>query len=196
MAEELDQQGTPDQTPQEPAVDTNTTTDSDNQGNLEPSTKVLTGTDGFPAGTLIYMADGTEKKIEDIELGDIVYGYNVAAKENIQHEVTEFVKPFNDFFIKYTFTNSTTLTCTKSQPLVSANLEILSYSPEEADTKHDYRGRHIGKLEEGTKVVAKDGEAEIAKIEELPNASTLTFNLAIEGSHNFFANGILVSDKK
>lgn len=195
MAEELDQQETPDQTPQEPVVDTPTTS-SDNQGDLEPSTKVLMGTDGFPAGTLIYMADGTEKKIEDIELGDIVYGYNVADKVNIEHEVTEFIKPFNDFFVKYTFTNGTSLSCTKSQPLIDVNLEILSHLPEEADTKHDFRGRHIGKLEEGTKVVTKNGEAEIASIEELPNASTLTFNLAIEGSHNFFANGILVSDKK
>jgi intein/homing endonuclease len=193
MAEELDQQGTPDQTPQEPVIDTATT---NNQENLEPSTKVLMGTDGFPAGTLIYMADGTEKKIEDIELGDIVYGYNVAAKENIEHEVTEFIKPFNDFFVKYTFTNGTSLSCTKSQPLIDVNLEILSHLPEEADTKHDFRGRYIGKLEGGTKVVTKNGEAEIASIEELPNASTLTFNLAIEGSHNFFANGILVSDKK
>ena len=194
MAEELNQQETTDQNPQDNAAE-NTPAPGVNEV-AETSTKVLMGTDGFPAGTLIYMADDTEKKIEDIELGDIVYGYNVAERVNIPHEVTEFVKPFNDFFLKYTFTNGTTLVCTKSQPLIDTDLEITSSFPEEAETKHDFKGRHIIPLKEGDKMLSKDGVVEIEKIEELPNASTLTFNLAIEGSHNFFANGVLVADKK
>jgi len=192
MAEELNQQETPDQNPQDSTAETSTAPEV----NVEEPKKVLMGTDGFPPGTLIYMADGTEKKIEDIELGDMVYGYNVVERVNIPHEVAEFVKPFNDFFIKYTFTNGSTLTCTKSQPLIDTRTEICSYVPDESNTKHDLNGRHIIPLEEGTKVITKDGEAEILKIEELPNASTLTFNLTVEGSNSFFANGILVNDKK
>jgi hypothetical protein len=192
MAEELNQQETPVQNTENNPVEPSVTAEV----KVEESKKVLMGTDGFPAGTLIYMADGTEKKIEDIELGDMVYGYNVAERVNIPHEVAEFVKPFNDFFIKYTFTNGSTLTCTKSQPLIDTLTEICSYVPDESNTKHDFNGRHIIPLQEGTKIITKDGEAEIAKIEELPNASTLTFNLAIEASNSFFANGILVNDKK
>jgi hypothetical protein len=43
---------------------------------------------GFPAGSLVLMADGTEKRIENIELGELVAAYDPVLEDYVITEVT------------------------------------------------------------------------------------------------------------
>jgi hypothetical protein len=61
-----------------------------NGGQSAPSTAAKTDYDVcFPAGTLITLADGTQKSIELVKAGDLVMSYNAQHRQQTPTEVTE-----------------------------------------------------------------------------------------------------------
>ena len=85
----------------------------------------------FAPGSKVLMADGTEKEIETIVVGDSVYTYNISTNELEAGTVTAIKAMTHGNMIIYQLNNSKSLTCSFEQPIYTLDFVIKSWSPEE-----------------------------------------------------------------
>jgi intein/homing endonuclease len=149
----------------------------------------------FAEGTLIQMSDGSSKKIEEIEVGNLVISYNESTKLNETQTVINTFKPIHDDLVKYYFENGNTITCTHDHPFYVNNLQLASYNPNL--TNHRYKlNININQIKIGDTVNLIDGSYnKLIKIEELEKFPTQTYIFEVSQNHNFYANGILTHNK-
>lgn len=145
----------------------------------------------FDSGTKILMADGTEKNIEDIVIGDIIIAYN--EKENI----FEFQKVINTMIhhntiemIDLYLDDGTHIGMTACHPILTTD-GWKSLNHDIALLEHWIETTPI---EIGQKVICKDGILkEIIKIEYRKNIENYnTYNISVGSVHTYIANGIIV----
>ena len=149
----------------------------------------------FIAGTKVTMEDGSEKNIEDVELGDVVLSFNEETQIIEPKKVINLNSPIHNDLIQYTLSSGTTITSTFDHPYYVNGLEIASYKPELTNSRYDI-GRNVNQIKVGDVVRFKDGGFHsIDNIEELPLVDTQTYIVTVEDNHNFYANGILVHNK-
>jgi hypothetical protein len=152
----------------------------------------------FVAGTKITMADGNEKNIEDVNIGDKIATYNVK-KEKIEIEsVLNVVNPIHSRMVQLYFNNGVKNTNTLDHPYYVKNKGWASFNPELTKENYDL---NVRSLENGDVVLfynSKENKVEPIKLvdHKIIIKKQLTYNLdKVSKNHNFFANGILVHNK-
>jgi hypothetical protein len=141
----------------------------------------------FVGGTPVALADGSTKPIEQMQVGDQVLAYD---------ELTGKVVPARvaDTFIHTDVHKS----------LVAINGWLLATANHPFYVKGRSEPVRADELQLGDELLVLDdgpGKAEpglrsvkVASLEQLPPAKTV-YNIEVEGTHNFFAGGVLVHNK-
>lgn len=132
----------------------------------------------FVAGTLISMADGEDKKIEDVKVGDIVWAWDGTKKEPcVVGKTMRFVK---DNIYEFKFGGDTKLTCTEEHPIYIKDKGWITASNVNIDDK----AQNINGIY--TLVTGK-------RLTNLKGVDV--FNISVMKNPNYYANGILVHNK-
>ena len=124
----------------------------------------------FLAGTKITMSDGTEKNIEDIQIGDYVISYNL---EKGRYEKAKVARTFEHKGVPHYLVINKVLRVTPNHPIYSEGRWVRADSLKEGDKLF------IGWVE---------------TIEKVYGSATV-YNLEVEKNHNYFAEGVLVHNK-
>jgi len=133
----------------------------------------------FAAGTKILMADGSEKGIEQIQLGDKVMGFN----EDEDPEPCEVIGRFAH----------------RSKPVWRLNGNTLVTPAHRFFALIDNKGHGFWPLEEipiGAKIMAGDGGS--VTVETIENAGEQrdVFNITVQRLHTYISNGFRVHNRK
>jgi PKD repeat protein len=128
----------------------------------------------FVAGTLVQLPNGI-KYIEDIEIGDIVKSFDVRSSSTVSSKVTE------------TFVHSD-----RYYMIINGNIKTTSVHPFYSD------GNWIeaGDLSIGDKILHVDGLEHTIETIELSDEPVTVYNFEVDGTHNYFAEGYLVHNKR
>ena len=148
----------------------------------------------FDAGMRVLMADGTYKNIEDVQVGEEVISLNEDTGEFIVQKVagTTINKRSTDL-VYVNLSNGTQIGMRAYHPLLTTE-GWKSLRPGLAETIVE-----IGKVEElkvGDTIVGYEENVTIVSIEQRPEVEDYyTYNLTIEGYHNYIVEGIVVHNK-
>lgn len=149
----------------------------------------------FAAGTEITMSDGSLKRIEDIEVGDMVLSYNLEKMDSESDEVLELYSPTNDNLMEMIFSDGTVIHSTFDHPYYIKDKGWCSLKPDV--TKELITNiTEVGLLEIGDICyVLKDGE--LTEVEFLGSQRLTTFQRTytikkLKKNNAFFAEGVLV----
>ena len=149
----------------------------------------------FVEGTLITMSDGSYKKIEEIEVGDLVLT-GVVAIENISPDeaklksskVTEVVSVPHDNIVEYEFSNGVKNRNTDDHAYHVVGKGWSSYKPELTEERY---GLKSSQIEVGDKFLTDDDkEITLNKITEI-DIEYNTYTIATD-TKTYYANTVLV----
>jgi hypothetical protein len=145
----------------------------------------------FPAGTLISMADGTFKPIEDVFVGEYVLSYNVDSGVFVSNAVLETMSIVRSGVY---IINDGLVSPTNDHPLYTRKADgrvgWASVDPDHSELGYDFVPM---KLEIGDEIFSSElGWIKIEKM-EYQEGPIQTYNLKdVADESNFFANNILV----
>lgn len=144
----------------------------------------------FPAGTKILMADGSNKNIESVQVGDKIMGYS--NKKLVSDIVLETEFRVSNHLYELTFSDKSVLQVTKDHPLYTQT-GWKSISPKSTEKVSSLK---VEKLNVGDKMLRSDGVyIELVKMEYL-SGLVQTYNLRHVKNHQvFFVNGFLAHNK-
>lgn len=135
----------------------------------------------FIAGTEITLANGDVKNIEDVAVGEEVLTYNEDKKETEAGVVGDLKKHEVDSVIRLTLDNVNVIVTTEEHPFYVVDAGWVK----------------AGDLQPLDVCLREDGkESLISSVEVLEEKHEVFNLLSVSGNHNFFANGILVHNKK
>ena len=151
----------------------------------------------FDAGTKILMADGTEKNIEDIEIGDYIMSLNEDTGEYIPQKVNNTIVNKNSTDLVYVYlSNGIRIGMRAYHPLLTLD-GYKTLRPDALEVKKDLGDVELGVLNVGDILVGYEDNVEIIDIVERDEVSDYyTYNLSIEGYHNYVANGVVVHNAR
>ena len=137
-----------------------------------------TGRGCFQVGTSIEMIDGI-KNIEDVKVGDIVKTFNIKTDSVETSNVTETFIHENNTDGIFINVSAGIIRTTSNHPFYSNGDWV-----------------EAGDLNVQDKILHVDGvEHTINSIEKLPESKTV-YNFEVNGTHNYFAEGYLVHNKR
>ncbi len=150
----------------------------------------------FIAGTKVTMADGSEKNIEDVVVGEEVISFNESTLQNEVKKVIGLKTPIHNDLVKYEFANQTSITSTFDHPFYVGDLELASYTPFLTNKRYQL-DKEVKQIKVSDMVYLSNGVSRttIKDIIELDEKDTQTYIITVEDNHNFYANGILVHNK-
>ena len=151
--------------------------------------------DCFVSSTKIKMADGTEKDIEKVKVGDKVSSFNFKTNKVEEAEVLEFVSLSKQMLVEITLENGSSNTSTPDHPYYVLDKGWCSYKP--SLTRKNYKVKTL-KLEVGDKIMVSNNKKGYSKITSLTpiNNFQKVYNLKrVSKNHNYFANDMLVHNK-
>ena len=135
----------------------------------------------FIAGTEITLANGDVKNIEDVIVGEEVLTYNEDKKETEAGVVGDLKKHEVDSVIRLTLDNENVIVTTAEHPFYVLDGGWIK----------------AGELQPLDVCLKEDGkESLISSVEVLEEKHEVFNLLSVSENHNFFANGILVHNKK
>ena len=135
----------------------------------------------FIAGTEISLSNGDIKNIEDVNIGEEVITYNESTDENEIGTVGDLKKHEVNSVIRLTLDNENIITTTEEHPFF-------------VEGKGWVKAGELQPLDVCKKV---DGsESLVSTVEVLEETHTVYNLLSVSENHNFYANGILVHNKK
>ena len=145
----------------------------------------------FVAGTMITMADGSYKRIEDVELGEVVLG-----KDSTHNTVLEFLRP------TLGETGATLMAFNGAEPFMASDHPVWirnegwkSYDPAMTFDKY---GITVSQYEVGNTIETEDYTGFlIESIEEYNNQdqTQTIYNLKVTGNNTYVANRLVVHNK-
>jgi len=145
----------------------------------------------FVAGTLITMADGSTKAIENVDLGEIVLG-----KDGAHNTVLEFLRPtLGETGATMMAFNGGTPFMTSDHPVWVREHGWRSFDPEMTYSKYKMT---VGRYQVGDVVETQDGAGfAIVSIEEYQDQDhdQTIYNFALNGNNTYIANGLVVHNK-
>ena len=152
-----------------------------------------TGGGCFAAGTKIYMADGTYKNIEDIQVDDLVIAYN----DKIQkYENKKVIKTFIHFDIKklvlIKFSNGIELKVTPGHPILTTE----GWKSLDIENSLYEHGVEATLLNVNDEVLNYFGNTFVKEIQYMPELDYIVYNLEVDECHTFLASGIVVHNRK
>ncbi|WP_299311438.1 hypothetical protein [uncultured Aquimarina sp.] len=148
----------------------------------------------FAKGTLITMADNTQKPIEVLVFGDEVLSYDQQSQQQFAATIKEIANPVHDNLITISLEDGTSITCTKDHPLMSVSGTWLSYDPKK--TKADYIYNSVNKLRVGAILLGVNKELKITAITTNDKIQSTYTIVALDRGNTFYANGILVGTEE
>jgi hypothetical protein len=144
----------------------------------------------FDGDTLISMADGEVKEIQNISVGEKVLSYNLTSHSYIFSEVKIISKHFSEDI--YLINNKTRVTSghpfwTKEYGWAAINNSEIKEHPE----------LELAKLSVGLHLLDENGSyVELGSIERIYNISLEVYNFVdLAENHNYFADGVLVHNQ-
>ena len=149
----------------------------------------------FVAGTMITMSDEDSKRIEDVEVDDIVKSWNEESGEIEDKKVLEIIRPLHDDIVKLEFGDIETKN-TFDHPYYVKGKGWSSYKPEWTMDRYDIG--NISQLEEGdTCYRYENGELHDVNLDSIEEdlGEVQTYIFKVESNRTFFANNILVHNK-
>ena len=145
----------------------------------------------FPAGTSVLMVDFSDKNIEEVRVGDFVFGYNIETNEKVVEEVLELESPIREHMCELTFEDSF-LELTNEHPIYTLK-GWKSINPFE--TANENPDLFVGELEIGDEVLFVNGFSKLKDI-NCWEETLQTYNLkSVSGYNNYFAENVLVHNK-
>ncbi|WP_299444118.1 hypothetical protein [uncultured Aquimarina sp.] len=148
----------------------------------------------FAKGTMITMADHTQKPIELLALGDKVLSYNQQTQQQLTASIKELANPIHDNLITISLEDGTSITCTTDHPLMSVTRTWLSYDPQK--TKADYTYNSVNKLQVGAVLLGVDRALTITAITANDKTQPTYTIVRLDKGNTFYANGILVGTEE
>lgn len=185
--------------------------------NTTPNSKIISGTvtvsldvrvinmEGYHSETtplccvagdsLISMADGTQKQIKDINVGDKVWSYNATTQKLEETTVEGLFKVDRKEIVQITFADGTSLKITPDHPIFSERGWV-AYSTESGriaypDVELQDQGTQIGDLIMSLSLLF---DKEIISMQYIEGEFE-TYTLKVQNNSNFFAQSILVHNK-
>lgn len=144
----------------------------------------------FPAGTLISTPSG-KKEIQDMKVGDKIYGFNVETGEVVTSFVTETIKHSWDDVGKKS--PLIVVEHDKGRMVLTTNHPVFKKGSISAEGYKDFED--AGKLIVGDILTTESGEeVKIINIEKGPEYD-FVYNLEVDGVHTYNANSIRVHNK-
>ena len=119
----------------------------------------------FIAGTKIWMEDGTEKNIEDVQVGEVVQSYNVVTKQIENRPVVnlftqEHLKEDDDLTVKLWFDNDTFVHATIANPFIVEGKEgVTAWNPERGERVYTWIDEKWNQLEIGDEIIFNNGSS-------------------------------------
>jgi hypothetical protein len=154
---------------------------------MHPSTSNIESC--FIAGTKVKMADGTDKNIEDVVVGDELLGEN---------NTTNIVKELD--WVKlgprklYSFNDEDNYFVTSEHPFKTTD-GWRSIDPYATKLESEEMFNQLtGDLDKGNILLTLDGEVELKSIseKEINNPELPLYNFLLESGHSYYTNGYLV----
>ena len=143
--------------------------------------------------SLITMADGTQKQIKDIKVGDKVLSYNTSTCEVGQTVVKSLTKVIRQQIVHITFSDGTILKITPDHPMFSERGWIVCSTTAgeviypEVDLQE--QGAQIGDMILSLSLLF---DKEIVDMKYLTEESIEVYTFAVEKNHNYFAQSVLI----
>ena len=146
----------------------------------------------FDAGSQVLMADGTTKNIEEVKENDMVMSLNEDTGEFVSQKVKNtLIRHNSDDLVYVNLSNGQTIGMRAYHPLLTTE-GYKSLRPELAQTTMEV-GESVDLLEVGDTLVGYGENVTITSIEQRPEIENYdTYNLCIEGYHNYIVNGVVV----
>jgi len=151
----------------------------------------------FSAGTLIAMADGSLKPIENVIKGDLILSYNFEKHVTETDVVDVVTKPIVDQICELNV-NGQFIWCTPDHPFY---VKGKGWSSMFANQTYDTHGMSVEEYVEGDVFTALSldkelHEAPLRTMRVKTEPRTKTYNLSkVKNNQNYFANGLLVHNK-
>jgi len=150
----------------------------------------------FIAGTEILMADNSRKNIEKIRQGDIILSVNLQDTTLHKDTVVKIDSVLHANIIELKLENGLAIQSTKDHPYLIEDKGWCSYAPQE--TLDNY-GIEVQQLTIGDQcllyaagMLTKTAITTVISV----NGTMMTYNISeLSKNHNYFANGILVSNE-
>jgi len=142
----------------------------------------------FDPEAQVTMADGTQKKIKDIVVGD-----QVMSKYGTPNTVLGIETPMLGSRLMYKF-NDRWAFVSEEHPLLTTE-GWAAFNPDSYAVEKEFVGK-LGKIEIGTTLVTRTGTEVVTSIEtESRPYDYLIYNLILDGDHTFIVEGIVVHNK-
>jgi len=152
----------------------------------------------FVAGTQITMSDGTTKSIEDIQPGDSVQSWSEESKKLVTGRVLETFDPLHEDLVILDFGERVTKN-TEDHPFFVKGKGWCSVSPRLTKSRYPvFKNVDVGQLEVGDECFLLKGSKlfPISLKSIFPTKGLVqTYNLNVDQTSTYFANGILVHNK-
>jgi uncharacterized coiled-coil protein SlyX len=149
----------------------------------------------FLPGTKITLSDGTLIDIEDVVIGDKLLTYNIIENCFEPGIVKKLIRPKKDNIITVKLSNGTRIHSTEEHPYFVQGKGWCSFDPVSTTELHEIE---VDQLLPGDVVLDDKGNTlTIERITPVVGAEVQTvYNFEIDGNHTYFANGILVHNKR
>ena len=144
----------------------------------------------FAVGTLITMADRSEKPIEEIKVGEKVLSYDFDLASYFETEVTELADVIHNNLIKITWSDDSSVTCTQDHPFLNTEGQWMSFDPKK--TKKDYMYDTVLELGTGSTMKTLNGLLSVKNIEILHSSQWTYTIVSLQKGNVFFANNVAV----
>lgn len=156
-----------------------------------------TGVHCLGKGTLIAMADGTEKAIEEMMSGDNILSYNAQTKEMTTDTVKFVCTAGHSELIRITLSNGESIVATEDHPFLSEKGWV-SYSPKKTKQYKRYKQVEIKTLSECKSLLFYENgnliSKDIRKVEFISD-SQQTYTLELGKDGDFIANGFVTGQE-
>lgn len=143
----------------------------------------------FIAGTRVLMADGAKKAIETLQIGERVMAHD--GETQVTTAILARIVPLPKQVYELVFSDDNTLTLTDSHPIATTQ-GWKSLSP--TSTLHENPELTVSTLQVGDHVCTVHGLCTLLAIH--PRAVVQVYNLTVDDPHTFYANGVLVHNKR
>jgi hypothetical protein len=141
----------------------------------------------FIAGTKILMADGTEKNIEEVQIGEKLLGANGST-----NTVLAYQRPILENDVLYSI-NDKNYFVTASHPFMTTE-GWKSINP--AATHQEMPSFDVAPLQIGDVLITSQGNTTITSLStSVPMAQVQLYNFVVDGNHTYYANNYLVHNK-
>ena len=149
----------------------------------------------FVAGTQILLENGLTKNIEDVVVGEYVVSFDLKNNESKVSKVLNIFSKEVDKVVRYEFSDGTILMATLDHPIFVIGKGWCSYSSELSNSLYKLN-EPVKKIEINDNVQLYNGITELVSANLIEESITV-YNLSeVETYHTYFANNILVHNRR